>query len=321
MHDEGRLNWYMNMKGKIMLAILSIAAVIVAYTIYDNGRIAVREQVVYIKNLPQEFDNFRILQISDLHGKRFGESQSELIAKVNSIEYNMIAFTGDMETSSGDLTPFMELLKGIDNRDYMFYVNGNNDVAYSSIAGNESAAGKKLEENGCILLTKPYPINRDGSTIWISNYFTKAALDEYKGNREVFLGTEEEYASYKDYLAELEDIFLQIKDNADIKIAVTHIPFTKKEFAQMGKDNTLDFSLILAGHNHGGQIRIPFYGALFIPGTLSHGGIWFPDQKDVSGLNEYDGVQQYISAGLGASVIPFRLFDTPEINIIILKTE
>jgi uncharacterized protein len=311
----------MNMKGKIMLAILSIAAVIIAYTIYDNNRIAVREQVVYIKNLPQEFDNFRVLQISDLHGKRFGESQSELIAKVNSVEYDMIAFTGDMETTSGDLTPFVELLKGIYNKDYMFYVNGNDDIAYSSIAGNESASGKKLEENGCILLTKPYPLIREGSTIWVSNYFTKASIDKYKNKREIFLGTEEEYASYKDYLAELENMFLEIKDNADIKIAVTHIPFTRNDFAQMEKDNTLDFNLILAGHNHGGQIRIPFYGALFIPGTLSHRGIWFPDQKDVSGLNEYEGIQQFISAGLGASVIPFRLFDTPEINIIILKAE
>jgi predicted MPP superfamily phosphohydrolase len=311
----------MNIKGKIMLVILSFAVVIFAYTVYDNKRIVVREQVVYIKNLPQEFDDFRILQISDLHGKRFGESQSELIAKVNSIEYDMIAFTGDMETTSKNLTPFLELLKGIDNNNYMFYVNGNDDIAYSSIAGNELAPGKKLEENGCILLTKPYPLNRAGSTIWISNYFTKAAIDKYKDKREIFLETEEEYASYKNYLAELETAFSKIKDNADIKIAVNHIPFTKNDFAQMEKDNILDFSLILAGHNHGGQIRIPFYGALFIPGTLAHGGIWFPDQKDVSGLNEYDGIQQYISAGLGASVIPFRLFDTPEINIIVLKTE
>lgn len=311
----------MNMKGKIMLAILSIAAVIVAYTIYDNDRVEVREQVVYIKNLPQVFDNFRILQISDLHGKRFGGSQSELIAKVNSTEYDMIAFTGDMETTSGDLTPFVELLKGIDNRDYMFYVNGNDDIAYSSIAGNESAAGKKLEENGCILLTKPYPISRDGSTIWISNYFTKAELDEYKDKREVFLGTEEEYASYKDYLAELEDMFLQIKDNSDIKIAISHFPFTENEFEQMDNDNILDFSLIIAGHYHGGQIRIPFFGALYIPGSATERGVWFPNQADVSGLAEHSDVQQYISRGLGSSIVPFRLFNTPEINLIILRTK
>jgi len=309
----------MNIKGKIMLVILSIAVVIVAYTIYDNNRVVVREQVVYIKNLPQEFDDFRILQISDLHGRYFGKDQSQLIGQVNSIKYDMIAFTGDMAASANDFTPFIELLKGINNKEYMFYVNGNDDTAYSSLAGNVYASGKRLEQNGCILLTEPHPINRGDKTLWISNYFLMSDINKYKNEREIFSGNQDEYASYKAYFNELEKVFTEIKDNGDIKIMLTHIPFAASDFESIDKSSILDYSLIIAGHYHGGQIRIPFYGALYIPGSTSEGGVWFPKQEDVCGLSDDIGIQQYISAGLGASIIPFRVFDTPEINLIILR--
>ena len=310
------------LKKKFRLSILALAAAVIAYNVYDNNRIIVKEQVVYIENLPQEFDGFRILQLSDLHGKRFGEGQSYLISKVNSINYDMIAFTGDMETNSNnDLTAFVELLKGVENKEYMFYVNGNDDVAYSSIAGNESDSGEVLEQNGCILLTKPYPIKRADKTLWIINYFEKSVIDKYKNKREIFLGSQDEYAAYKEYLSELEEAFHEIKGNGDTKVLITHIPFTRNDFDEMEKEDFLDFSLVLAGHYHGGQLRIPFYGALFTPGSRDEGSILYPKQNEVSGLAEYKGIQQYISAGLGASIIPFRLFDTPEINLIILKTK
>lgn len=279
----------MNIKGKILLGLNAIAVLLTAYTVYDNNRIVVKEQIVYIENLPREFDGFRILQLSDLHGKHFGKEQAYLISKVNSTEYDMIAFTGDMEGSNNDFTAFIELLKGIKNKDLMFYVNGNDDLAYSSISGNVFEQGKEFKENGCILLTKPYPVNRSGKTLWISNFFKETEVSS------------------------------NIKGNGEIKIAVTHIPLTRLDFDNLDMGDILDYSLIIAGHYHGGQIRIPFFGALFTPGTRNEIGIVFPDQKDVWGLTEHNIIQQYISAGLGSSIVPFRLFDTPEINLIILK--
>jgi len=310
----------MNIKKKIGFAFFAFTAIAFAYNVYDNSRIIVKEQIVYIDNLPQEFENFRILQITDLHGKYFGKDQSLLIGKVNSVKYDMIAFTGDMAAkSAADFTAFTELLKGINNKEYMFYVNGNDDTAYSSLAGNVYASGKRLEQNGCILLTEPHPINRGDKTLWISNYFLMSDINKYKNEREIFSGNQDEYASYKAYFNELEKVFTEIKDNGDIKIMLTHIPFAASDFESIDKSSILDYSLIIAGHYHGGQIRIPFYGALYIPGSTSEGGVWFPKQEDVCGLSDDIGIQQYISAGLGASIIPFRVFDTPEINLIILR--
>ena len=84
--------------------------------------------------------------------------------------------------------------------------------------------------------------------------------------------------------------------------------------------HNLDFDLVIAGHYHGGQVRVPFYGAPFIPVmTSSFYDGFFPDQNYVSGLAAGNSIQQYISRGLGASNIPFRLFNTPEINLLTLK--
>lgn len=312
----------MNIRKTFLIAVPALAALLAAYTVYDNKRIVVKEQIVYIENLPQEFDGFRILQLSDLHGRVFGNNQSGLIDKVNGIGYDVIAFTGDMEeTSDKDLSAFIELLKGIENKEHMFYVNGNDDLAYSSITGNVYEVGDKLIENGCILLTEPYPIKRADKTLWISNYFNKSSFGDYTSDSKIFRGNQEEYAAYKDYTADLKRIFTEIKGNADIKIAITHMPLTAGDFADTNSEDILDYSLILAGHYHGGQLRIPFYGALFTPGSRNEDAILFPKQNEVMGLSEYNGIKQYISAGLGASVIPVRVFDTPEINLIILKAK
>ena len=86
--------------------------------------------------------------------------------------------------------------------------------------------------------------------------------------------------------------------------------------------NKEEYEIILSGHYHGGQIRIPFYGALFIPHI--NGGKIFPQQDEVSGLKDYGLFKQYTSKGLGSNfyfkLFQFRIFNTPEINVIKLTS-
>ena len=95
---------------------------------------------------------------------------------------------------------------------------------------------------------------------------------------------------------------------------LTHEPDISDEI--VSKDNTIN--LILAGHSHGGQWRIPFYGAVFISNV--YGSRWFPSQESVSGLTIWSGYQQYVSRGLGASGrsgwIKQRWFNPPEVNVL-----
>lgn len=83
-------------------------------------------------------------------------------------------------------------------------------------------------------------------------------------------------------------------------------------------ESDMGYDLVLSGHYHGGQYRIPFYGALFVPEINGNG--FLPKQSEVSGLVNRSGYAEYISRGLGSSssikALEFRLFNTPELNVI-----
>lgn len=287
----------------ILILLIPMIATII-YNIYDNNRVVVVKQEVPIEGLPDSFDGFTILQITDLHGKRFGVKQKNLLNVVNNLNYDMIAITGDiLDRLDKDTEPFIEVIDGIKNKSNMFYITGNNDPEiYDLKTGIRTEIGKKFEEKGCILLDKPYSIKRNKDTLWVLEFYQSFNKDE----------KEEMKAMLKGIKAE------------DLKIGLTHYPRQQHMYENFSDSILLDYNLILAGHYHGGQYRIPFLGAFFIPNV--YGDRLFPKQNEVSGLNQWNNYNQYVSRGLGASskashwfkLVKFRLFNTPEVNLITL---
>ena len=266
---------FMKKSKKYALIIVLVLVVLILYNVIDNNRIRVVEDVVSIKNLPSNFEGFTILHITDLHGKEFGKNQSKLTYKINNIDYDMIAITGDMkDIHSDNIDPFLDIMKNINNKEYIFYVPGNTDL---------DSFNEEIEASGVNILEKTYEINRDGQVIEIDK------LDVTK-----------------------------VEDDSDkVRIGLFHYPMTLDDY------NKDEYDLILSGHYHGGQVRVPFYGALFIPHV--NGGKFFPSQDEVSGLKDYKLFKQYTSRGLGANsawkLLKFRLFNTPEINVIRLVND
>ena len=84
----------------VLITIFLLIAFCVVWNIYDNQRFVVTEQTVTLDDLPNSFDGYRILQISDLHGKYFGENQLDLLSAINQLDYDCILFTGDMDCCS-----------------------------------------------------------------------------------------------------------------------------------------------------------------------------------------------------------------------------
>ena len=115
-----------------------------------------------------------------------------------------------------------------------------------------------------------------------------------------------------------------LQNKGYVKIGVGHYPVNHEalEYMNFNKQDLYHYDLIIVGHYHGGQIRMPFYGALFIPDNIENKS-YFPKQKYVSGLNVVGSVNQYISKGLGATgriiLLKFRLFNTPNIDVLTLK--
>ena len=327
-------------KLKIRTVVLGILLVLMAmttvYNFFDNSRIKVVEQQIVIGRLPESFDGFRILQISDLHGKYFGKKQVDLLKIINNLDYDMIAFTGDMnksaEKSIESSSAIFDLIDGIKKKDSVFWVDGN--TGPYAISGIDSVktdelteVGEILKEKGCNILTLPYGISRGNDRIWIApemleiSFLAANSIDAEKA------GGEENLKKVQAFTQKAKTVFNAINRNDEVKILLDHYPkqtnLTEEEWNQMG---WLDYDLIIAGHYHGGQFRIPFIGALYIPSPTS--GIfsgYFPKQNAVKGLNSVSGIPQYISAGLGTStsieILNFRLFNTPEINVITLKCE
>ena len=233
----------------------------------------VRKEVIYIEDLPDEFEGFTILQFSDLHGKTFGRDQWILTRLINKQSFDMIAITGDVvDRHDPDLTPFFDVLEGIESDAPQFFVKGNID----SLEDVEI-----IRQHGLEMLDEPYVFNRNGKELLIKQYVWNTVLGD-----------------------EFDD---------KVVIGLGHEPLPQN----------LGYDLILVGHYHGGQIRIPGYGAIFIPNI--DGQQWFPDQSDVMGLKQFEGYSQYITAGLGASAsskwLQKRWFNPPEINLITLTNQ
>lgn len=200
-------------KGSFILGLIVLIVVTtVIYNVYDNNRVVVKEQDVIIERLPDSFDGFKILQITDLHGKSFGKDQSKIISLINNLDYDMIAITGDMNnTRSTDSEEFLKLLDGIEDKELVFYVNGNvGPFAYDEFTGEITDEGKILEEKGCIVLTKPYEIQRGNDTLLVSNYLSEFTVNQQYP--EEYFNSKEDYILSKEYKKQLKEIFYQIKD-------------------------------------------------------------------------------------------------------------
>lgn len=248
----------------IMITTIVILSTII-YNTYDNNRIKIVEQNIKIENLPQSFNNFTILQITDLHGKYFGENQKKLVDKINSINYDMIAITGDIKNKhENNIDSFLDMMKGINNKEKVFFVMGNAD---------DEKFKEDVKNSGCNMLENPYEFKRGNDSLWINKF-----------------------------------VYTQPFEANGVKIGLTHIPI----------ESDMGYDLVISGHYHGGQYRIPFYGALFVPDINGNG--FLPKQSEISGLVNRNGYVEYISRGLGSSssikALEFRLFNTPELNII-----
>lgn len=289
----------------IVLAVL--IPLFIIYVVVDNFRVKVKYNDVYIKNLPDEFIDFTILQMTDLHSKEFGKV---LYDKINNLNYDMIAFTGDMMNNKDyNMNEFKNLVNNIKKKELVIYVDGNNGPkTFDTLNNKLTTFGNEIESLGCSVLKDTYCIEKGNSKIYLSNFDLATNIFYY--NEKFFY--EEKY----------KQKFSLIDGNVNIGIGHKPANIRILQFLSMNKVKNYKYDLIITGHYHGGQIRIPFYGAIIVPARNSKESM-FPNQKLVSGLYEYNNVNQYTSTGLGASkripLFNFRLFNTPNIDIIRLK--
>ena len=258
-------------------------------TEFERHFIDVVSQTFLISNLPEAFHGFRIAQISDIHLEHFTEDYflRRAVAKINSLKPDLVLITGDFisnnpagpDTWAYAAMPHCgEILHGLDCP-LRFGSLGNHDVDVDA-----QAVINMLSTHGITPLVNRYvPIERGGQRIWLA-------------------GLDDAYAGSPDLNAAIP-----ARPDAPV-LLMCHEP----DFVDfiMRQERSQHIDLVLSGHSHGGQVRLPFVGAIELPPM---------GQKYPMGHYRLGKTQLYVNRGLGTVGVPVRFDCPPEITHITLQ--
>ncbi|WP_242976322.1 metallophosphoesterase [Clostridium thermopalmarium] len=258
---------------------------------FENNFITITKITVKSPKLPDAFDGCKIVHLSDLHSKEFGKGQKNLVKKIEDAQPDLIVFTGDLiDSRHFDAEVSLELIRQIVKIAPTYFVTGNHE----RWSGNFDALEKVLKENGIHVLRNTCDrIGKDKDGIYITG------IDDP-------VSTQAIYEETKVVENEIKQALKEIKENDVFKILLAHRPEMLPLYSEYG------FDLVLSGHAHGGQVRLPFIGGLIAPNQG-----FFPEYT--SGEYKRGNCTMIVSRGLGNSIIFQRLFNHPEIVVLTLS--
>ena len=282
---------------KILIIVLLIGAIVLlSWIVWDNKRIVVTSFRVEDEQLPKEFAGYRIVQISDLHNDEFGKDNEKLLALIKEIKPDIIAITGDLlDSRRTSVKKALNFATKASQIAPCYYVTGNHesrmDEEYERLEVGMIEAGVNVLRNEKMALEK------DGSQITI------VGIDDPR-----FMIDTDKVEKMQPVLGEILKGILQDVPKEEFVLLLSHRPELFELYCKQAVD------VVLAGHVHGGQVRIPYIGGIIGPGQ----GI-LPDYD--AGLYEADGIKMILSRGLGQSIIPFRVNNPPELVVVELQSK
>lgn len=282
---------------KILIIVLLIGTVLlVSWIVWDNQRIVVTSFEVESEHLPDEFNNFRIVQVSDLHNDEFGKDNEELLALIKEIKPDIIAITGDLLDSRR--TSVEKALNFVAQAALIapcYYATGNHESRIDKEFGQLEEA--MLEVGVHVLRNEKMVLEKEGEQITI------VGIDDPR-----FVTDTDKAEEMKLVIGEKLEGVLRDVSTEEFVLLLSHRP----ELFDMYCEQKVD--VVLTGHVHGGQVRIPYIGGIIGPGQ----GI-LPDYD--AGLYESGDTKMILSRGLGQSIIPFRVNNPPELVVVKLQSK
>ena len=280
----------MKKKTRRWIAAIAAAAVLSLLgwaLVWGNTALVTADVLVCSNGIPEAFDAYRIVQISDLHDAQIGENNEKLIAMTAETEPDCIVLTGDFVDSSR-FHPELSLsvAESLVKIAPVYYVSGNHeailpDEDYQALTDGMRALGV------CVLEDESAELTRDGQSIRLIGLtdigFHPGTLEEKKDALRTALSA--------------------LLPEDEFSVTLAHRPELMDVYTECGAP------LVLSGHAHGGQIRLPGIGGLIAPGQ----GL-FP--KYTEGKYEENGTTLVVSRGIGNSVFPLRVNDRPQIVVV-----
>lgn len=266
-------------KRRKLLAAAVLTAV--AAAVYCNFVLDQEDWVVTSDRLPAAFDGTRVTLLTDLHGARFGVGHQTILEAVADSEPDLIAISGDLVDEVTDTASLEPLLRGLCAIAPVYYVPGNHEWGRTDTADLLA----QFAEWGMTVLQNDYLLlEQDGETM-------------------VLAGTDDPFSNGD------PDAPKQLMEQ--IRQEVPEDPFVLMLYHRndsLALWSALEADLVLAGHGHGGVIRLPFVG-----GLLGVDRRFFPDDEE--GLYTAGRTTLAVSRGLGGA----RLWNRPHLPTIVLK--
>ena len=274
---------------------LLVLAALALFVYWGNTDIKTDAVTYTSPALPAAFDGLRIVQLSDLHNREFGQDNAELYKAVENAAPDVIFLTGDLvDEYAAEPVPYARSVgAALSAIAPTYYVTGNHEWAHGNAVVEEIKAA--LREAGVTVLSNEFvPLERDGDAILI------AGIDAPNG-----------YADQKTPEGLAGEIYSAYDDPFWLLLAHRNNLFNGR-YCRLGAD------LTFSGHAHGGIWRLPFTDGLvdtnlhLLPSFTS--GFYRCTDEDC------EGAEVFVSRGLGNSPRwAFRLFNRPQVAVITLK--
>ena len=281
----------MKRKSKTILTLISFLLIIlIGWTLWGNTALEVNEYEIVSDRIPQVFDGFRIVQVSDLHNAEFGEGNSKLLELLSQTEPDIIVLTGDLiDSRNTDIEIALAFAREAMKIAPVYFVSGNHEARVSEYEDLKMG----LAEAGVIVLeNQKVEITREGESI------TLMGIDDPSFQESYLFGDAEGVT--KQAIESLQ------RESDGYTILLSHRP----ELFDLYVDTEMD--LVFSGHAHGGQFRLPFIGGLVAPNQG-----FFP--KYDAGLFSEENTTMIVSRGVGNSIVPLRFNNRPEIIVVMLN--
>lgn len=278
-------------KKKTICILSGILLILIVWTAWGNAALELNTYTISSRGLPDAFDGYRIAQVSDLHNAEFGDGNQRLLDMLREAEPDMIAITGDLiDSRKTNIAVALAFAEEAVRIAPCYYVSGNHEarvLEYRELKAGLEAAGVTVLDDARV------EIEISGKSITIIGVNDPSFLADYLTSDAAVMDRK---------LSELSS------EDASFTILLSHRPELFDAYAAHEMD------LVLTGHAHGGQFRLPLIGGLIAPNQ----GL-FPKYDD--GLYSEGNTNMIVSRGLGNSIIPFRFNNRPEVVLIELKSQ
>lgn len=271
---------------KKKLTIILLIIIFIYWIIWANSAIQLNTYTISSNTLPNSFDGYRIVHLSDIHNKK---DNKDLIEILKDTKPDMIAITGDLiDSRNTDINVALDFVKEVIKIAPCYYVTGNHEARISEY----NTLKNGLIDLGVIILEdESIELKHHNDSIHLIGVSDPSFTADYLfGDSESVLET---------HLQNLS------KENS-YTILLSHRPELFELYTEY------DIDLVLSGHAHGGQFRLPFVGGIIAPNQ----GL-FPKYDE--GLYTKEKTNMIVSRGIGNSIIPIRINNRPEVILIILE--